>query len=541
MQPLGTNPVETGGRPTPHSDRRRRVRHKVHTPAYTSLNVPSGGRALDLSEIVDISEDGMAIQSSVLLEVGGDQDFALDLSEAPACIDIIGRVIWSDESGRAGIQFEGILPEANYALKRWLFANAIAACVNYEVEAQLATESAQKAPGVRTSFAAAEDFETTVQADYTSLLSALDAVRREVESLGADLDAALHLIARRAQAFTRASGTAVALTEGENMVCRATAGPDAPPLGARLQAGEGFSGACVRAAILLRCEDSEIDPRVDRESCRALGIRSMVAAPVLQDAAVIGLLEVFSPQPQAFGPDDEIVLRRLTEIVAAAVRRFGSVKPGSQPLASVVVDDEFPVETPADLPLPRLSKSRNVVLLGAAATVALVIVRLVGPWDGSRAPSAGFTSVAQESPKVAQSTVVPPGTAENLDALRKRADQGDPGAQFLLGVRYHTGDEVQQDYAQAFRWFSLAAEQGNVSAQATLGAYYWAGRGVAPDSVEAYFWSLLAESGGDEASKLRVALLATRLKASQIAVAQQRAKDWLKQHQLASNALPAAP
>src|SRR5579863_5114044 len=78
--------------------------------------------------------------------------------------------------------------------------------------------------------------------------------RFHVEALGADLDAALLLIARRAQTFTRASGAAIALSHGTEMVCRASSGRDAPSLGVRLKAGSGFSGECVRTGKLLRCE-----------------------------------------------------------------------------------------------------------------------------------------------------------------------------------------------------------------------------------------------------------------------------------------------
>ena len=80
----------------------------------------------------------------------------------------------------------------------------------------------------------------------------------------------------------------------------------------------------------------------------------------------------------------------------------------------------------------------------------------------------------------------------------------------------------------------LSADQGHVVAQATLGAYYWAGRGVPQDLVKAYFWSVLAQSGGDEASKYRVAVLASRMNRSQITAAQQLANDWIKEHQSVS-------
>jgi len=133
------------------------------------------------------------------------------------------------------------------------------------------------------------------------------------------------------------------------------------------------------------------------------------------------------------------------------------------------------------------------------------------------------------SPNANQFPVARIGENE-LPEIRKQAEQGDPAAQFALGARYATGDNVQQDYSQAVRWFSKAAEQGHVLAQATLGAYYWAGRGVPIDLSKAYFWSILAQNGGDQASEYRVKILNSRLPAAQILGIKQEANDWLTRH-----------
>ena len=524
MQSLGANPAEIGLQAPPMRDRRCRVRHKVRLPAYASLNGSASAPALELSEIVDISEDGMAIQSSSPLKVDQREPFLLDLPETSAFIPIEGKVIWTGLSGRAGVQFSEMREGLTFALKKWLFANAIAACVNHATEAT----SESLSEGQR-----AEHFQAPP--DHTSTLAALAAVKREVESLGADLDAALHLIARRAQAFTRATGAAIALTEGEDMICRANAGRDAPPLGAHLRTGSGFSGECVRTGTLLRCDDSETDPRVDRETCRALGIRSMVAAPIRSDGLIIGLLEVFSPEAKAFGSADELVLSRLAEVVSGAVRRSESSQDDSG--AKSTVDDEFPVEDMSDLPPPQLSRSRNGLLIAAGITIAFVILWLFGTWGGNSGRRTTSTPSAEQSKAVSQSPTATPAVASDLQGL---AEQGDPSAQFAMGARCATGEGVAQDYAEAVRWFTKAAEQGHVAAQATLGAYYWAGRGVPADLSKAYFWSLLAEAGGDEASKSRVALLASRLNRAQIVAAQKQANEWIKQHQSAGKSSPAA-
>ena len=76
---------------------------------------------------------------------------------------------------------------------------------------------------------------------------------QEVEPNGFDREITLQLTAERALALTRATGAAIALSQGSDseMVCLASAGPDAPPFGTRLHVGSGFSGECVRTGSLV--------------------------------------------------------------------------------------------------------------------------------------------------------------------------------------------------------------------------------------------------------------------------------------------------
>ena len=109
-----------------------------------------------------------------------------------------------------------------------------------------------------------------------------------------DLNATLQLLAERAQYITGASGAAIALWENEKMVCRASAGPSAPELGTRLQIDSGLSGESVRTKQILRCDDAEHDARVNRESCHALGIASVMVMPLIREQQVNGVFELFS-------------------------------------------------------------------------------------------------------------------------------------------------------------------------------------------------------------------------------------------------------
>ena len=87
--------------------------------------------------------------------------------------------------------------------------------------------------------------------------------------------------------------------------------------------------------------------------------------------------------------------------------------------------------------------------------------------------------------------------ATAMRLLRPLADQGDPFAQFKLGIMYDLGRGVTQDYAAAVKWFGLAADQGDPFAQSSLGFMYGLGRGVTQDYAAAVKWYRMAADHGD--------------------------------------------
>ena len=123
--------------------------------------------------------------------------------------------------------------------------------------------------------------------------------------------------ADRVRTLTEASGAAIALKDGERMVCRARAGHTVPDLGAEVPQ-EGLTALCARTGQLWRCNDTEREPWVNRDSCRRLGIRSIVVAPVLALRSVLGILEVFSPKPSAFNDEQAATVQLMASAIAVA-------------------------------------------------------------------------------------------------------------------------------------------------------------------------------------------------------------------------------
>ena len=79
---------------------------------------------------------------------------------------------------------------------------------------------------------------------------------------------------------------------------------------------------------------------------------------------------------------------------------------------------------------------------------------------------------------------------------KEAAEQGDHGAQYMLGYMYENGLCVKQDYKKAFEWYRKAAEQGRTEAQYALGHMYEEGFGVEQDYKKAFAWYKNAANNG---------------------------------------------
>ena len=134
------------------------------------------------------------------------------------------------------------------------------------------------------------------------------------------LDSALQLIAEQSQVMTHGGGSAIALRDGHSMFCRARAGSIAPPLGSAINFTSGLTGESVRTGQVLVCEDTEADPRVNVEVCRALGIRSLVVLPIKVAAELSGIFEVFSPERGVFGEGEVQALESMRELIVSVMR-----------------------------------------------------------------------------------------------------------------------------------------------------------------------------------------------------------------------------
>jgi hypothetical protein len=148
----------------------------------------------------------------------------------------------------------------------------------------------------------------------------------EIHPAELDLEPAISAITERAQHLTAATGAAIALRAGDDIVCRARAGRTAPDLGVRLQTTTGISAEAVRTGEIMLCHDAERNPRVDLASCRRLGVRSILGAPLRHYRRTLGVFEVLSSSPGAFDDSDVATMQLLSGMMVAAISRISSLK-----------------------------------------------------------------------------------------------------------------------------------------------------------------------------------------------------------------------
>ena len=134
------------------------------------------------------------------------------------------------------------------------------------------------------------------------------------------LDEVLQLICDRALAITGADGVMIALADGSDFLCRAAAGSVLVERGARLTRVSEFLAECLDSGLVVRCDDSDTDSRVEFDLTRQLGALASVLVPLRGRHARLGVIQAFSKIPFAFSDGDIRTLDLFAELVLSALK-----------------------------------------------------------------------------------------------------------------------------------------------------------------------------------------------------------------------------
>ncbi len=123
-----------------YRDKRRKARAAVHTHATIDYAGVEQARAT----LVDLAEDGMAVNFGKKLPPTCKVYFQFQLPGQTASVRLSGQVVWQDWNGRAGIQFVDVPQASRRVLREWLNMN-----LADPPRQQLATEEVQVEHSVR--------------------------------------------------------------------------------------------------------------------------------------------------------------------------------------------------------------------------------------------------------------------------------------------------------------------------------------------------------------------------------------------------------
>ena len=154
------------------------------------------------------------------------------------------------------------------------------------------------------------------------LLSKLNQIilaQTELSKSSFDVTHFMKLIVQEVQKLTLADGVVVELVDHNEMVYEAASGSLEMHIGMRLAKKGSISGLSVDQKMILMCEDTETDPRVNIAACRRVRARSMVVAPLFHQGVAIGVIKILSEKPRAFDESHIATLQMMAGMIGSAL------------------------------------------------------------------------------------------------------------------------------------------------------------------------------------------------------------------------------
>ncbi len=326
-------------------ERRYHSRVALPQPATVDLGLCRG------ATLLDASQGGLGVWASCHPVPGIVTSLSLVLPRTVTPIQTMATVAWTDGSGRMGLAFHRLSEDHRRQLEQWISQPPLATSPDQAEEprgsAGWGEAAIQVLPADSSDFA----WQTAVT---------------------------LETAMRRVSALTGATGAAVAMERAGAMICVATWG-NAPALNTPVDPQSDLSGECIRTCEVVRCEDTENDPRANRLLSWGLHLRSIVIVPVRRYGRAIGIIQMYSSAPHAFDDTHVAVLTRLgDEIGATSVSGGGampvrteSLDPPAQLISGVSPEGtRTPPAAPQQFPAPESSPVGAAQISSAQAAAA---------------------------------------------------------------------------------------------------------------------------------------------------------------------------
>ena len=147
-----------------------------------------------------------------------------------------------------------------------------------------------------------------------------------------DVDRAMPLMADRARNVAQATGVAIAILQGDQLVYRAGSGSSAAYVGRRVTAILSVSRHTKSKAEILRVENAQRDGRIEAAICRQFGAESLLILPVYDNRNLVGVLEVIFSDAHSFQEQEVRTYRVMASLLGEVIGR--AAQPQTQKAAT---------------------------------------------------------------------------------------------------------------------------------------------------------------------------------------------------------------
>ena len=150
-------------------------------------------------------------------------------------------------------------------------------------------------------------------------LTAIVELQRAVATGEADMDRAMDLIAVHARSVANATGIAIGLLKGDQLVYRAGSGSGVTYVGQHVMATLCVAGHSAASGEILRVENAQTDRRIEAAICRQFGAHSLLILPIYHDGTMAGVLDVLFDEAHAFQHREVLTYRLMAALVGEAM------------------------------------------------------------------------------------------------------------------------------------------------------------------------------------------------------------------------------
>jgi len=182
--------------------------------------------------------------------------------------------------------------------------------------------------------------------DYIQSLFAIVEVQRLIATCDLEVDGTMALIAERARKVANATGVAIGLLEGDELVYRAGSGSAAIYIGRHVKATLTVSAQNRGSGEILRVENAETDRRIEAAICRQFGAKALLIVPICYDRAVAGAVEILFGEAHAFQDHEVRTYQLMAGLIAEAMSHAAQFARKQVLAAERTKEHPLPAETP---------------------------------------------------------------------------------------------------------------------------------------------------------------------------------------------------